>query len=295
MNESPTVFGIDFSPAMRRAIPWVREYIAPAQPAVLVHAIDAPPLPGFLRKLVPPAMAADQVCPQVLARLQILANRAGVPDAERITRAGRADAVLLDVAMERGASMVVIGTHGTPAPSWKRVGTTAERILRAAEQTVLVVTGPMAGAPKRILVAVDDAAITPCVLSFAGVLADAHGAELHAVHVLSPAAYNHLLSAEAVAGGTESEIRARIERDLAEETLRWLRGLWANTTHHARLNADVLHGNPADEILRLARELSADLIVMGRYGIGRIVPAILGSVVGSVIAGAESPVLVVAT
>jgi nucleotide-binding universal stress UspA family protein len=293
MNESAVVFGVDFSPIMRRAIPWVREFIAPLQPIVLVHAIDAPPLPGFLRRLIPASVAADEVCPQILARLQILANRAGAPDAERVTRPGRADRVLLDVANERGASLLAIGPHGIPAPPWRRIGTTAERLLRAAERSVLVVNGKMQGPPKRMLVALDDAAITPCVLSFAGVLADAHEAELHGVHVLSPASYNHLLSAEASGGGTDADILARIEQDMADETLRWLKSLWANASHHARLKADVLHGDPADEILRAARELPADLIVMGRYGVGRVVPAVLGSVVGSVVAGADCPVLVV--
>ena len=295
MNESPVVFGVDFSPIMRRAIPWVREFITPGQPAVLVHAIDSPPLPGFLRRFVPASIAADEVRPEVLARLQLLASRAGVPDADRVARAGRADRVVLDVAAERGASMVVIGAHAEPAHPWRRIGTTAERLLRDGEHSILVVKGAMVGAPKRILVAVDDVEITPCVLSLAGVLADAHGAELHAVHVLSPAAYSHLLSAEAAAGGGETEIRTRIEADLSEEALRWLKSLWTNTRHHARLDARVPHGNPADEILRIGRELSADLIILGRYGIGRVIPAVLGSVVGSVIAGADCPVLAVAS
>jgi nucleotide-binding universal stress UspA family protein len=43
----------------------------------------------------------------------------------------------------------------------------------------------------------------------------------------------------------------------------------------------------------VARELSADLIVIGRYGMGQVIPAVLGSVVGSVVAGADCPVLVV--
>jgi nucleotide-binding universal stress UspA family protein len=293
VNAPPVVFGVDFSPIMRRAIPWVREFIAPGRDVVLAHAIDAPPVPGFLRALLPRDVAAREVIPQVLARLQTLADRAGIPTAEVVAQPGRAADVLLDVANERGASLLVLGKSGVPTRPWKRVGTTTERIMRAAEESLLIVTGSMIGAPKRLLVAVDDAPVTPCLLARAGALADMHGAELHTVHVLSPAAYSHMLSAEAAAGGDEAERRRHLEADLAEETLRWLRALWANTSRRANLHAEVAHGDPADEILRVARNCAADLILIGRYGIGRLVPAVLGSVAGSVVAGAECPVLVV--
>jgi nucleotide-binding universal stress UspA family protein len=293
MPGQPVVFGVDFSPIMRRAIPWVRDFVARGQPTVLVHAIDESPVPGFLRHLVPRQLAAEHVSAEVMARLQSLADRAAAHDAERVTRAGRADEVLREVARERSAALIVIGAHGVPSPPWRRIGTTAERLLRAAEQPLLVVNGPLIGAPKRILVAVDDVGVTPCVLARAGAIADAHGAELHAIHVVSPAAYNHVFSAEAAEGGDEIDVRRRVKADLAGETLRWLRALWANTRCHGAIHAHVPHGIPADEILRFAGEQSIDLIVMGRYGVGRVIPAVLGSVVGSVVAGAGCPVLIV--
>lgn len=293
MSSQPVVFGVDFSPVMRRAIPWVRAVLAREQPIVLVHAIDDPPVPGFLRHLAPRRIMSDHISAEVLARLRSLANRSAASDATLVARAGRADEVLRDVAREHSAQLLVIGAHGIPSPPWRRIGTTAERLLRAAEQPLLVVNGPLIGVPKRILVAVDDVDITPCVLARAGALADAHGAELFAIHVLSPAAYNHLVSAEAAEGADEVDVRRRIKADLASETLRWLRALWANTRRHGGLHAQVLHGAPADEILRFAHEQSVDLIVIGRYGIGQVMPAVLGSVVGTVTAGANCPVLVV--
>lgn len=294
MSRGTVIFGTDFSPIMRRAIPWVREYIAPGHSVVLAHAIDNPPLPGFLQRIAPEAATAGQFVPAALARLDLFANRSAIAEATLVARGGRADEVLLQVAAEHEAELVVIGAHGIPCRPWKRVGTTAERLLRAATRSVLVANGAMSNAPGRIIVALDDAAITPRVIACAGALAARSGADLYGVHVLSVAAYSHLLSAEAAAGsdGTRNQ---RLEADLAEETLRWMRELWANTNHRAPLHAEVPHGDPADEILRLADERSADLIVMGRYGAGRVIPALLGSVLGSVIAGADCPVLVVAT
>ena len=294
MRGRPVVFGVDFSPGIRRAIPFVREFIAASRPVILAHAVDNPPLPGFLHRWAPGAVA-EQVTPAVQARLSLFAERSAAPDARLVVRAGRADAVLLAVAEESDAELIVIGAHGIPCRAWKRVGTTAERLMRAATRSVLVASGAMSSRLSRIVVALDDAAITPRVVERAGALAAASGADIYGVHVLSVAAYSHLVSAEsAAAAGSESIASRRLEAELAEETLRWLRQLWENTSHRTSLHAEVPHGDPADEILRVAAERSADLIVMGRYGAGRIVPAVFGSVLGSVIAGAECPVLVVA-
>jgi nucleotide-binding universal stress UspA family protein len=290
----PVVFGVDFAPIMRRAVPWVREFIMPGQPAVLAHALARPKLPAFL--------ASGEPGPEVLAageqharkRLCELRQWTGATDAEIVARPGRPDRVLGDVAAERRSPLLVIGAHGEPTRPWKRIGSTTERLLRAAESSLLVVRGPMIGPPRRIVAAVDDVGITRAVLEVAGTIADAFDADLSAVHVLSPAAYNHLISAEAAEAEGEAEAHRRVKADLSAESLRWLRALWEATDHHARLHADVLHGSPADEILRIARERSADLVVIGRYGIGRMIPAVLGSVVGSVVAGADCPVLVVA-
>ena len=53
----------------------------------------------------------------------------------------------------------------------------------------------------------------------------------------------------------------------------------------------VAHGNPADEILRVAREHSADLIVMSTHGIGAEGRHALGSVALRVLQTATCPVL----
>ena len=52
-------------------------------------------------------------------------------------------------------------------------------------------------------------------------------------------------------------------------------------------------GPPAAEIVRVARELSADLIVVGSHGRGVVARAILGSTADKVVRTAHQPVLVV--
>lgn len=52
-------------------------------------------------------------------------------------------------------------------------------------------------------------------------------------------------------------------------------------------------GDPAGEILKAAKEVHADLIVMGSRGLGQIGGLILGSVSEHVLHGAHTPVLIV--
>ena len=55
----------------------------------------------------------------------------------------------------------------------------------------------------------------------------------------------------------------------------------------------LLHGRPADEIIRYATESEADLLVMGSRGLGALREFALGSVSHKVLTHATCPVLVV--
>jgi nucleotide-binding universal stress UspA family protein len=52
-------------------------------------------------------------------------------------------------------------------------------------------------------------------------------------------------------------------------------------------------GDPAEEIIALATEWRADLIVLGRSGHGRLAGLLLGSVAQKILARAACPVLIV--
>lgn len=61
----------------------------------------------------------------------------------------------------------------------------------------------------------------------------------------------------------------------------------------ARVDLLVTTGAPGGEILAAAKRAAVDLIVMGRRGRGRALPAVAGSTVSAVLRGASCPVLVV--
>jgi nucleotide-binding universal stress UspA family protein len=57
--------------------------------------------------------------------------------------------------------------------------------------------------------------------------------------------------------------------------------------------SELLEGDPADQLLELARLRGAGLIVVGSRGLGAMTGALLGSVSYAVARGADRPVLVV--
>ena len=59
-----------------------------------------------------------------------------------------------------------------------------------------------------------------------------------------------------------------------------------------QIDTQVLVGSPAEEIVRAAEELDADLIVLGSRGLGVVRSVLLGSVSQGVLNHARSPVLV---
>ena len=295
MNAASVVIGVDFSPGLSRAGEWIHRYIAPDASITLVHAYEPPPVPAFLRRLLPDdATAARRKVEELERDLVAWREENGIPDAASVVRAEPAHLLIQRVAREVDADLIVIGARTESDRPWLRLGSTAERLLRAAETSVLIMHGRPQAAPRKILVAVDDVAITPRVLNLAGETANRFDASIHAVHVLSNAAYSHVLSIEAATSRTSSEAQMKVAMDMASESLRWLRELWHNTGRRDRLEVEIPHGVPATEILAAAERIGAELIVIGRYGIGRVVPAVLGSVVGSIAHGATCPVLVVA-
>ena len=288
------VVGVDYSSVVIRMAKWVVRYIAPGADLVLVHATETVPIPSYARSLL--AGRGDPIEEQLdndRQRLESWREEHALPPSRVFVREGRADEVLNDVALECGADTIAIGAHGD-IPTHFHLGTTADRVLREARGSVLVARGEMAGPPRRMLVAVDDAGITPRVLRIAGELADRFEARLHAVHVLSNAAYSHVLSMEAATTETEREKLAKLDEDLGAEADRWLHALARAAGRRDQIDVEIRHGSPGQQVVVAAAAIRADLIVIGRYGAGRVIPAMLGSVVGTVMHGAACPVLVIA-
>jgi nucleotide-binding universal stress UspA family protein len=142
--------------------------------------------------------------------------------------------------------------------------------------------------PTRILLATDGSEEAELAALRAVDLAQSTDSELHVVHV---GVVPRFLESYPGTLGYERRIYEQIE----EESRQLLRELsWRVKLAGGTLGGSHLRmGKVALEIVALAEELGADLIVMGSRGLGGVRRALMGSVSDSVVRHAHCPVLVV--
>jgi nucleotide-binding universal stress UspA family protein len=142
--------------------------------------------------------------------------------------------------------------------------------------------------PTRILLATDGSEEAELAALRAVDLADATDSELHVVHVGGVPIF---LKSYPGTLGYERSLYEEIE-EMSTELLRkqtWRVKVAGGTVAGAHLRM----GQVDLEIVALAEELQADLIVMGSRGLGGVRRALMGSVSDSVVRHAHCPVLVV--
>src|SRR4029079_10624517 len=171
-----------------------------------------------------------------------------------VIRTGRAHEELAKLAAETGADLVAVGPHGDRPRPWKMLGTTAERLSRAAAPAVLVVPHARSAPPRRVLMAGGHTPIATTVLDWTKTIADTLGADVTAVHVLRESAVSHVLSAAATPSD-ELEHTVGVSPESLREATRWLAGLAEGWLGHERTDPIVAHGHPGDVILQTARDV----------------------------------------
>ena len=149
--------------------------------------------------------------------------------------------------------------------------------------------------PTKILLATDGSKEAELASRTAAELAQSTGSELHVLYVWEAA--NPYVEAVGLAGDEpvnprldaelrrQFDLQARTMLDAQEEKVRAVGGTVAQA--HLRM------GKADHEIVTLAEEIGAGLIVMGGRGRGGIRRALMGSVSDSVVRHAHCPVLVV--
>jgi nucleotide-binding universal stress UspA family protein len=137
----------------------------------------------------------------------------------------------------------------------------------------------------RLLVATDGSAHAQCAVALAAHLAgEMRDPEVVVVHVV------HI---PALAYGAAAEYGA-LEESLEDAGRRYLgHAVEQFAALTVRVTALSRNGDPADEIIRAARDTNAELIVLGCRGRGRVEGLVLGSVSEHVLHGASIPVLIV--
>lgn len=197
---------------------------------------------------------------------------------------------IVEHAGERGADLIVMGTHGRRGLRHMLLGSVAEEVVRTSERPVLTVPRRSedhpAGRIESILVPVDFSEHAAAALSHARHLADASGARLDVLHVLEsvayPDAYLGLAGPSPAEGTSRDAIRDELERMVAEAP-----------GPDVPVELHVAAGRPAAEIPAFAEDHGTDLLVIASHGLTGLERVLLGSVTERVIRRSSCPVLTV--
>ena len=143
--------------------------------------------------------------------------------------------------------------------------------------------------PTKILLATDGSSAAESAAQLAAALADKTASELHVVYVeVVPSFARH-------SAGTTMGMDPNLYEKIKEEGRETLRKLsWQVKVSGGAVAKEHLRmGLPGEEIVGLAGEICAGLIVMGSRGRGGMKRALTGSVSDSVVRHAHCPVLLV--
>ncbi|MGF1472789.1 MAG: universal stress protein [Rubrobacteraceae bacterium] len=143
----------------------------------------------------------------------------------------------------------------------------------------------MAGFPEKILVATDGANDSELAIRRAAELADTTNAELHMVYVMIMSQW---MMPDDLSDNQYNRLKERAQGVLDEDTEKLNRAGQTVAQSHLKV------GRRADEeVIELAEQLDADMIVVGSRGAGTLRRALMGSDAESIVRHASMPVLVV--
>lgn len=194
---------------------------------------------------------------------------------------------ILSFADKNAADLIVMGTHGRRGLDRMTMGSVTETVLRKAKCPVLAVRNPLhdfvtaekgrdAIQLRKLLFCTDFSEHSLRALSYAFSLAMEYNAELTLLNVLE-----------------EIEDAAKL-RDTTAETIRELeKPIPADARNWCAIKTSVRVGKPYQEIIQLALESQADLIIMGVRGRSPLDLALFGSTTQRVIQLGPCPVLAV--
>ena len=213
--------------------------------------------------------------------------------AEAHLRLGRADAEIVSLAEELSAGLVVIGSRGLGAMKRALMGSVSTSVVRHAHCPVLVTRG---GAPREgglltagILVGLDGSIESAAAADAAAEIAHATGSRMHVTYACSvepTPPYPHIYAMER--WQSEIEQAKKEARTFIEEQAGRI-----GTETEMEVEPHLTFGEPAGDMIRLAEEVGARLIVTGSRGLGGIRRSLMGSVSDSVVRHAHCSVLVV--
>lgn len=204
---------------------------------------------------------------------------------------GHAAPAIIEAAEGWNADLVVLGSRGLGPAKEFLLGSVCQKVVRYAPCSVLVVRQGLETIT-RLLVAVDGSAYSNTSIELASGLGLTSCAEIHLCAVVETPVFLQDASAQTRterAAALQAIFRAEMEvaeRDLVETRKRLVAAGCAVTS-------TIRTGHPTKEVLALARDLNAHLVVLGAKGRTATKRFLLGSVAQKVVKYAPTAVLVV--
>lgn len=285
---NPVVVGLDATPGAAAAarVAWEMARVA-GTACYPVHAIrdqaaevapfqlpmDVAPMHRVLAELAQRELQlamGDNVPPRLLERLEI--------------RPGRPAVVLAAVAAARDAELIVLGgKHRGTLGRWL-AGSTAHDLLRLGGQPVLV-TGPGARLPRRVLAAVDLSDAATATITSAQRFAELFQAELLVLHVVETAS---LVPGAVVLPGAvlDDELVLRSAEQWFDATI------WP-LVRYGKVDRRIVRGQVTPTVRAQTAKWGADVVVLGSHGRNWVDRLLLGSTTERLIADLPTSLLVV--
>jgi nucleotide-binding universal stress UspA family protein len=201
---------------------------------------------------------------------------------------GNTAAEIVRHAAEHDVDLVVMGTHGRSGFDRLTLGSVAEKVLRKAPCPVLTIPPGVARTPtdisvRHILCPTDFSTCSEHAMDFALTLADRTDAAVTALHVIETIDTRPELS------GAMADLQKR----RCDTERRYLEEINAARAGGSRIANVVTLGRPYLEVLRIAEERAADLIVIGVRGRGSFDITLFGSTTNQVVRRATCPVVTI--
>jgi nucleotide-binding universal stress UspA family protein len=213
---------------------------------------------------------------------------------ETALRRGSPAEQIIRQAADGQADLVVIGAKGTEASARFRLGSVAQKVMKYAGTSVLLVREKTTKF-RRALLATDGSRHSDEAVRFLLALPLPHGCKVFALTSLE----SHIAALMKMPT-LDLDTNRRMLLDLQEAEEKAARELLARGQKRFReqgyaTEGLVLRGSPAEEILVAARTLNPDLVVVGAKGLTEIETFLLGSVAQRVARFSRYSVLIVRT
>lgn len=206
----------------------------------------------------------------------------------REIRPGVPHEAIREYATEHDVDLIVMGTHGKTGGDHARLGSTTERVITLGDVPVMSMRlgGDVEalsegyGMYDHVVIATDGSEEAEQAAEHGLEIAERYGADVHVIYVVDTTTYALEDAPRSIVGllkeggqqATETIVSDARDLNLPAE-------------------ADVLRGQPDEEILDFADGVDADLLVLGTRGRATTSDRLLGSITARVLERAEMPVL----